>query len=289
VTSPEDAQATTDAGMATPAATPGATPVSALATPAASPMASPVAPAASADPLGDDLMASATAIAGCLSDAQYGVLGALTSDAFRGQLLGFNEPLEADDFLALSTLLPEISYQIMHVDDATFTGEDTATATVTYEMSHQVRRSTWEFRLQPVEGTTTWVLERETALEPVAPANTATVTVTIEGSAYEVSPATVTGPSVAIEATNTNDDVNEVLVVRLAEGTTTRALLETGGQGFPEGVDFVGQVTVFPGETATLLLSGLPAGTYTIVDLLPNSSGLPNLVDGMTATFEVGE
>jgi hypothetical protein len=36
-----------------------------------------------------------------------------------------------------------------------------------------------------------------------------------------------------------------------------------------------------------LLLSGLQPGEYTIVDLLPNAEGLPNLMGGMEITFTV--
>jgi hypothetical protein len=52
-------------------------------------------------------------------------------------------------------------------------------------------------------------------------------------------------------------------------------------------VSYIGQATVPAGSNGTLLLSGLQPGTYTIVDLLPNAEGLPNLGDGMETTFTV--
>jgi hypothetical protein len=124
-------------------------------------------------------------------------------------------------------------------------------------------------------------------MAPVAPANTDTLTVVIDGGGYTIEDATVTGPSVAIKATNAEDTDHEVLVLRLASGVSTDDLLTAAGPSLPEGVTYIGQATVPAGSSGTLLLSGLQPGTYTIVDLLPNEQGLPNLSDGMSITFEV--
>ena len=40
-------------------------------------------------------------------------------------------------------------------------------------------------------------------------------------------------------------------------------------------------------SVSTAALTSKVRGTYTIVDLLPNAQGLPNLSDGMSITFEV--
>lgn len=265
------------------------------ATPMASPMtdmvgtpsASPVTDAAPTDPLTQDLEASATAIAGCLSDANFETLVAMTGDLYRGQLVGLNEVLNPTDFTTLAGTLPSVPYQILSVEDATLTGETSATAVVTYEMAHQVRKSTWEFSLQDAGGEKAWVLESETAMTPDLPANTDTLEVTVKDNAYDVKDAKVSGPSVAISATNNDKVDHEVLVLRLEGGATTKTLAEAAGPSLPEGVTFIGQITVAAGGTGTLVLSGLQPGEYTIVDLLPNAESLPNLTGGMEATFTV--
>lgn len=271
---------------------------SVAASPVASPMASPVAatPVAAATPvtaeadtgsLTADLEASATAIAGCLTDGNYDTLVHITGGLYRGQLIGFGEKLDPADFRALAASLPEAPYQIISVEDATPKGDDAATAVVTYEMAHQVRKSTWEFSLQDVQGTTAWVLESETPLAPDVPQGTGAVTVTIKDNAFAIKEKDVAGPSVQITATNNDKVGHEVLVLRFEGDTTTRTLLESPGPSLPTGVTFIGQVTIPAGDTGTLLLSGLQPGTYTIVDMLPDAQGLPNLADGMQATLTV--
>jgi hypothetical protein len=242
---------------------------------------------ATVDALTNDLQAASTAIAGCLSDGQYETLVQITGDEYRGQLLGIGFPLTADDFTLVAQALPQVPYQVISVENATTTSETTATADVTYELAHQVRLSTWQFELQEVGGENVWTLQSETSMTPVAPADTDTLTVDIADGAYTIADATVSGPSVAIQASNGDDVDHEVLVLRLADGVTTDDLLTAAGPSLPSGVTYIGQATVPAGGNGTLLLSGLQPGTYTIVDLLPNAEGLPNLADGMSITFNV--
>jgi hypothetical protein len=281
-----------DDTAATEVATPMASPATGLAsTPSASPVtdagATPVTEEATVDPLTRDLEASATAIAGCLSDTNFDTLVDITGELYRGQLIGLSEPLNAGDFTTLASTLPASAYQILSVEDATFTDESSATAVVTYEVAHQLRKSTWEFSLQEVRGEQAWVLESETAMAPELPANTATIEVTVQDNAYVLKDETVSGPSVALSATNNDQVDHEMLVLRLEGDTTTKTLLQSPGPSLPEGVTFIGQATVPAGGSGTLLLSGLQPGEYTIVDLLPNAEGLPNLMGGMEITFTV--
>lgn len=238
------------------------------------------------DVLTRDLQASATAIAGCLSDGQFDTLVRITGEAYRGELVGIGFPLTDEEFLIIAEAMPQVPYQILSVENVASTSDTTATAEVTYELSHQVRLSTWTFELQEIDGKPVWTLQDETAMAPVAPADTATLTVAIDESGYTIENATVDGPSVAIKATNSDDTDHEVLVLRLGPSVTTDDLL-MGGPSLPEGVTYIGQATVPAGGDGTLMLSGLQPGTYTIVDLLPNEQGLPNLSDGMSITFEV--
>jgi hypothetical protein len=124
-------------------------------------------------------------------------------------------------------------------------------------------------------------------MAPELPANTATLEVTVKDNAYSLKDAKVSGPSVAISATNNDTVDHEVLVLRLEGDATTKSLLQSPGPSLPEGITFIGQITVPAGETGTLLLSGLQPGEYTMVDLLPNAEGLPNLMGGMEVTFTV--
>jgi hypothetical protein len=248
--------------------------------------ATPETGASVSDVLARDLQAAATAIAGCLSDGQYETLVKITGDTYRGQLVGAGFPLTASEFTIVAEAMPDVPYQILRVENATLVSDTTATAEVTYELAHQVRYSTWEFELRQVDSKTVWALESETSMAPVAPANTDTLVVAIDSDGFSIADPTVSGPSVAIEATNSSDVDHEVLVLRLGPSVSTDDLL-AAGPSLPEGVTYIGQATVPAGGGGTLLLSGLQPGTYTIVDLLLNAQGLPNLSDGMSITFEV--
>jgi hypothetical protein len=289
------AAATTAAtGAGSPAATPAGTTV---ATPASGAGSIPVTffgegddedtADSPADALTADLEAASTAIAGCLSDGRYDTLVLITGEEYRGQLIGIGAPLTDEEFALLAPALPQVPYQILNVENVVAGSDTEVTADVTYQLAHQVRLSTWHFELQEVQGTDAWVLQSETSMSPVAPENTDTLTVAINGDGYAIEDATVSGPSVAIEASNSADVDHEVLVLRLDDDVTTDDLLTTPGPSLPQGANYVGQATVPAGGSGTLLLSGLQPGTYTIVDLLPNASGLPNLTDGMAITFEV--
>lgn len=247
----------------------------------------PEADESATDPLTTDIETASTAIAGCLTDARYETLVLITGDEYRGQLIGIGAPLTAEEFALFAPALPQVPYQILTVGNVVVESDTEVSAEVTYQLAHQVRLSTWHFELQDVQGTQAWVLRGETPMTPVAPENTDTLTVTIEDGAYTIADATVSGPSVAIEASNSAAVDHEILVLRLGSGVTTDDLLTTPGPALPQGVTYIGQATVPAGGSGTLLLSGLQPGTYTIVDLLPNASGLPNLSEGMETTFVV--
>ena len=98
---------------------------------------------------------------------------------------------------------------------------------------------------------------------------------TMDDAGYTLDPASVSGPQVVLDLTNPTDADHEALVVRLDEGIAPEILLQGSPDGFPEGVTLVGQSTVPGGERGSMLLTDLPAGTYTIVDLLPDATGAP--------------
>ena len=78
-----------------------------------------------------------------------------------------------------------------------------------------------------------------------------------------------------------------MLVLQLPQGTTTEILLQSPGPLLPEGVTFIGQMTVPAGGEAVLPLMNLPAGNYVVVDMLLDETGAPNLAQGYRARLIV--
>lgn len=289
------ARATTTSGSATPAsaaATSDGTGSSASSgvgssTPAAAtPVATKAATGATDAALTKDLTASATAIADCLTKGDFTTLTLMTGDTYRGELVGSDQPISAEDFADVAPTLAIVPYTIIDLTEATATA-DGATALVTYRIGNQVRAGEWTFNAAETDGKKIWVLDSETAKAVTKPETAADVTVSIEKNAYTIKPDAISGDEVYFTITNKDKVDHELFVVKLTDGTKVDVLLTTPGPALPKGVSFVGQVTVPAGSDSDLLLTELEPGTYTIVDLLPNADGLPNLSGGMTATFTV--
>lgn len=265
--------------------TPAASPV-AVASPGASPVAAePIA--FDAELLTENLTATTTSLASCLSEGRFDDAADRTSPLFRGQLVGDSSPLQATTFVALASTFPATDYQIVEIDNVALVDERTASADVIWQIGHQVRVDRWTFVRARVQGIEMWVIDRAEpgTLEPSREA--AEIEVTISENRYALEPRSVSGDAVEFRVTNEDAVLHELLVLRLDEGVSTDTLLTTPGPELPEGVTFIGQATIAPNASGGLLLSDLEPGTYTIVDMLPNAEGLPHLAAGMTTTFEI--
>lgn len=267
-------------------ATPIASPV--VATPVASPVsATPIAEEVEASPLDMDLAAAATSILDCMSENNADVLTGITSADFRGSWLGLGEPINDEDFAALLPLMPQLPYELVSVQGSTSEG-DSATGQVIYTAGNQVITATWNFTQVKVDGTKVWRVNAEEIVPTVAPQNAATIKVTVADGSFTFKPATVTGEDVVLEVKNTGKNPHEVLILRVPNGMELGEIL-AAPTGIPDGATFIAQATVPAGESGTVVLAGLHPGTYTVLDLLPDDTGMPNAAGGMMTTFKVGE
>ncbi len=280
-----------------PAASPVASPVAAgSATPIASPvtsdLATPVASPVAADPnapLLDELYATSEALFACLNERNFEIYAQLTSDAFRGQIFGSDQPLPADQFVILAESLAVADNRIVEITAFEQLDAATVSVEVTYISAYQQRTGLWTFSKETVDGLDAWVLQSETVIPTAVPDGAAAIDVTFEDSGYELDPDAVEGADVILNLVNPTADDHEALVLRLDEGVTTDALLQSTSASLPEGITLVGQSTVLAGGEGTMLLTGLASGTYTIVDLFPNENGIPYLSTGMVTTFTVSD
>lgn len=265
---------------ATPSdATPDATPVSDGATPDAT--------SDTADPLTAELLGVANTVAGCLNEREVETYAMITSDDYRADLFGLDEPLSEAAYEEYASTLPDVDHRIVTLDDVEIVDDATVTATVTYVTAYQQRTATWTFIQREVDGDLAWVLDREEPLAPVVPEDAAEVAIGIEDNRYDLSRDSIETPDVVFTLTNDDDVDHEALVLRFDDDTTTDDLLRAPGPSLPEGVTFIGQATIPDDADGTMVLADLPPGTYTIVCLLPDEEGLPHLASGMVAEFTV--
>lgn len=261
------------------------------ATPAASPMASPVAsPAATpvveeVDPLTTDLTAATHAILDCMSDNNAEILTQVTGERFRASWLGLGTTISDADFAALLPLMPNLPYELVAIDDATADG-DTATAIVKFTTGRQLMTSEWSFQLIDIDGTTTWQVQQETFLPTEVPADASTMQLTVDDGSYSFAESTIAAGDIVININNVGENPHEVLIVRAPAGSTA-ADFAAAPSGIPSGGTFIGQVTIPAGSEGNIVLTDVRAGAYTVVDLLPDSTGMPNVSNGMITEFTV--
>lgn len=239
----------------------------------------------------------------CLSDSDYGTLNQLVQDDFRGQLLGTGEGVSADDFTALAQELPPTTFTVSDVTDVTITEDGDATAVVRYVVGNQLRQGLWTFSLFSssasflgetdangiVRPSARWVVDSEEVQNPDVPAGAQTIDVTLDEYTIKVDPDQVDGGTLALRIANEGDQDHEVVVLRLEGDATADELLYIPGPDLPDGISIAGQLSVDSGGDGTMVLDGLDAGNYALVDLFPDDeSGVVNLSLGMEADLTVG-
>jgi hypothetical protein len=249
------------AASVAPLPQPAASPV---ASPAASPVASPVA--ASLDEPADAAVATeiervVRTLAACQSDGQSEIVAKIVTENYLGQLYGGGERLSRAAYLALAPDLPAVSMSVSDVTDVRTNGV-TASADVTTVIGNELERGRWTFiRKQSRElNGMIWQVNTFTTLPVEAPADAQSVAVELNKNAFKLDRATVNGPSVVLNGTNKDDLDHEMLVLRLTGDAAIDSLLLEPGPGLPDGIEFVGQVTVPAGSQGALVLVGLPAG-----------------------------
>jgi hypothetical protein len=267
-------------------------PVTPVASPAASPAAVAVTPEISGEPADAALSAEielvVRTLAACQSEGRSSTVAKIVTETYLGQLYGGGEKLSHSDYLALAPDLPAISIAVSSVTDIRTDGV-TASADVITVVANELEHGRWTFVRKSSQdlGGMIWQVDSIAPLEIEMPANAQTVSVEMNDDKFTLDQREVDGPNVVLSGENKDTVDHEMLVLRLGRGATTDSLLREPGPGLPDGIEFVGQVTVPAGAHAALALVGLPAGSYAIVCLLPDEDGTPHLALGMQARLTV--
>lgn len=257
--------------------------------PAASPQASPIAsPDAGrvADPATAAQVESVIrTLAACLTQGQPEVVADLVTERYLGQMYGGSDRMRRDEYLALAPTLPTIPVLIEEIGQVRLDGERRATVEVVSLFGSQLQRGEWQ--LVRGAGESPWRVDRVTPLEVEPPRGSSRIRVRLDEHSFSLNTRRVEGPNVVLSGTNRGEEDHEMLVLRLEQGISTDVLLTNPGPNFPNGVTFIGQVTVPVGESADLVLVDLQPGSYALVCLLPDEDGVPHLSLGMRTRFNV--
>jgi hypothetical protein len=261
--------------------------------PAATPAATPLPPAP--DPmemLASELMTVSEALAACLSAGDVATTVQLAGERYLGQLFGSSVPMSAEDYAALTGGVAPLPTRIVGLDRVMLVEEGRATATVLHVVGNQLLQAEWTFDQVPrgerETGRSRWRIVAERQLPALIPRGAEAIEVEIGERSFTLDRATVNGPDVVLRGANEAAEDHELLVFRLAPGSTTADLLRAAGPALPAEVTWIGEMPVPAGQERDLVLVDLPPGVYTLVCLFTDAEGTPHLVQGMEAEFVVG-
>jgi hypothetical protein len=311
---PTTASATPIATISTPEATPAASPVALQAI-------TPIDAGSAAT-----IESLTRSLAACLTEGDAEGVADLVTERYLGAVYGGGRPLARIDYLVLADSAPIIPVRILSVSDVSLDLPSTASAIVVSVVGSQLREERWAYIYRtdvqggtapdqgpaPSDGTVIegggtldpadaaaatpaaeatqlgqWFVQGVTALSVTAPADASAIDVTVTEYEFNLSDAEVDGPAVVLRGQNAGEEDHEMLVLRLDAGVTTAELLRPTINGFPAGIDVVGQLLLPAGTSGDLVLVDLEPDTYHIVSLLPDPSGVPHLALGEEATFTV--
>jgi hypothetical protein len=222
----------------------------------------------------------------CKSAGDYQTMSRLVTENYLGQVYGGGPRMSRDTFLVIAETLPTPKIRFRAFDDLSILGEGEARANVTLIVGNQLifeRMTFVEEKNRPGH----WLIDSTEPLRVRPPRDHASVKLTITGNRYSPEELTADNSTVEIRASNSDKEDHELLVFKLDSGLTTNDVLTAPGPDLPEGVGYVGQVTIPARSSGALVLVDLKPGTYTIVDLLPAENGVPHLAVGMEATLAI--
>jgi hypothetical protein len=268
-------------------------PIGSLAsTPAAE--ATPLSAPAQATPVSsrDELKAGLTnlvqVVSACQSAGDFETMSKLVTEKYLGQVYGGGPRMSRDTFLVIASNLPDQKVRFRGFDDLSVTGPGEARANVRLIVGNQLLFQRLNFVEDP-KHPGYWLIDSAEPLRVRAPRDHDTLRLTITGNRYSPDALTADNGTVSIHVNNSDKEDHELLVLKLADGVTTSDLLTTEGPGFPDGVSYLGQVTVPARGSGSMVLVDLKPGTYAVVDLLPSDNGVPHLATGMSATLTITE
>ena len=261
-------------------------PVSEQATPITSETAA--TPVSARDQLKAGLTNLVKVVSACQSAGDFETMSKLVTEKYLGQVYGGGPRMSRGTFLAIADSLPTPKVRFRGFDDLSVTGPGRARANVLLIVGNQLLFQRMTFIEEP-KRPGIWLIDGVEPLRVRAPRDHANLRVTVTGNRYSPDALTADNDTVSIHVSNSDKEDHELLILKLADGVTTRDLLTSESPDFPDGVTYIGQVTIPAHGRGTMVLVNLKPGAYAVVDLLPSENGVPHLAVGMSATLTITE
>jgi len=256
----------------------------------ATPVPAPATPADEGTPADEATAAEITAAANnliaCVNGGDLEGAVALMTDNFLQETFDTTSTTEAVSNLEGQTFEnPQVSNQRTYSDG-------TVSADVSYKQGeYQIVGEVWHF-VQDGEywkidalGHFTPPFEGDASVVGVNLSSTTAADGTITYAIEPNTPSVVQPEDLVLHGINADTVDHEIIVLKLPDGADPKGLLD--GTIKESDVEFIGQISLTPGEEADMVLEGLPAGVYTLVCFFPGPDGAPHAAHGMISQIEV--
>jgi len=234
----------------------------------------------------DEITAAAENLIGCVNGGDLEGAVALMTDTFLQDTFDTTSTTEAVDNLQGQTFdNPQISNPRTYEDGS-------VSADVSYgQGQYQLVGEVWHF----VQDGEYWKIDELGHFTPPFDGDAAVVGVPLTSTTaadgtitYSIVPntPTVVQPEVLVlHAANGDTVPHEIVVLKLPDGADPNGLLD--GSIKDSDIEFIGQISVDPGQEADLVLQNLPVGVYTLACFFPGPDGAPHAAHGMISQIEV--
>jgi uncharacterized cupredoxin-like copper-binding protein len=265
-----------------PAGTPvpdGTDPLSVTATPTAEPpLAKSVGAPSKAE--AEEVTAAIRNFVNCWNQRKFESVATLATPSFLKQI--FMQIRPQDSSIVMHGLPDGVIYDIKSVGDMQEHADGRISTAFDYFFVHQERKGRWYFTKR--DGW--WMMDREMHVTPEIPGEKIEIEVEGKDYAYVMPDKFASKPVTIMHVRNTGELPHDFLIVRIKEGVDVTRLLQPDLRK-PEGVEFIGQITLEPNEREDMVMKDVQPGQYIFICQFRYPGGQRHTTKGMLKFFTV--
>jgi hypothetical protein len=230
----------------------------------------------------DEVTAAIRNFVNCWNQRKFESVGMLATPRF---LKSIFEQLRAQDTAIIMNGLPDIQYDLRSLGDMQKLSDARVSVAFDYVFVHEERKGHWYFLKQ----NGWWLMDREIRVKPDVPGGKDSSVIDVEGKdfSYVITPATPSNKPVTVfHAHNSGGLDHDFLVVKVIAQIDPRQLLQPN-LTHPQGIEFIAQTSLGPGEEEDMVTFNMTPGTYIFICQFRHPDGTPHAQKGMVAQFTI--
>ncbi|MGH2586622.1 MAG: hypothetical protein ACRDJE_17035, partial [Dehalococcoidia bacterium] len=209
----------------------------------------------------------------CWNQRKYEQVSTLATPSF---LKAVFMQVKPQDSAIVMNGLPDVLYDIKSIGDFQQHPDGRVSVAYDYIFVHQERKGRWYF----VKRNGWWMMDREAHIVPEVSGERSVIDVEGNNFAYVIGPNPKAAPVTVFHTHNPSDLPHDFLVVKIKPGVDPLSLLQPD-LPHPQGVEFIAQTTLEPGEQEDMVTRDLTPGTYLFICQFRHPGGTPHAQRGM--------